>query len=673
MTDYSIDIIKDTSYTIELNEQGPQGPKGERGIQGPQGPVGPKGDKGDVGEKGDTGVSVVGVEEISKVGLVTTYRMTFSNGEYFDYQVTDGSIDGITREVIINIIGYEPASYTSVEGLTTRVSTLEERVEDLTASRANVSLNNLDEVGEKRFTDIQIALDGKQDKGKSGSGLELCDIGMALYIDETKGLRRRLNGSIMDITSNYQAFLTRLLEIKTTNPDYFTDEATWQSEATLNVDGCVYKFVLNYDSTGTNVVSVRLPKYPDYVEINAGGILPVVGNGMTLGLTDGTNNFGTVSNWTNGTGFYLGTANNYGGNIGDTGSTSSGNSGHSIGVTTDSTKSGIETTLKQTKLKLRYFIQIATGAETENNIINEIELNNPFSLLDYKYSEYELNNLSWLRSNGQYNYKAVYPAVYDLLLKIYNGTETKAGVSVKLWTDESATDYDFKINTVEETFMFPTKVKLASGKAVVGNGTTLGWSDGTNNCGTTCVGTYGIWLTPDYGSNKGTPTSVTLPITSNSRSIGITTDPTKSGMELSDSDLYLYFYVGETVQNANLIDAGRIGEQLANKQDKCIHIIDTYANGTSWYRIWSDGWCEQGGIATITASRNFTNTITLLKPFIDTNYTCNVTTVSNSKVQYITGYNITSLKTNSFVVTGSTYETAAIIVGFSWQASGYIR
>ena len=29
----------------------------------------------------------------------------------------------------------------------------------------------------------------------------------------------------------------------------------------------------------------------------------------------------------------------------------------------------------------------------------------------------------------------------------------------------------------------------------------------------------------------------------------------------------LYFYVGETVQNANLIDAGRIGEQLANKVD----------------------------------------------------------------------------------------------------------
>ena len=49
MTDYSIDIIKDTSYTIELNEQGPQGKQGERGIQGPEGPVGPKGDKGEQG------------------------------------------------------------------------------------------------------------------------------------------------------------------------------------------------------------------------------------------------------------------------------------------------------------------------------------------------------------------------------------------------------------------------------------------------------------------------------------------------------------------------------------------------------------------------------------------------------------------------------------------------
>lgn len=574
MADYSIDIIKDTSYTIELNEQGPQGIQGERGVQGPEGPVGPKGDKGDVGEKGDTGASVVGVEEISKVGLVTTYRMTFSNGEYFDYEVTDGSIDGLTREVIINIIGYEPASYTSVEGLTTRVSTLEERVEDLTASRANVSLNNLDEVGEKRFTDIQVALDGKQDKGTSGSGLEVCDIGTALYVDETKGLRRYLNGQIVDINTNTQAWLNRLLQIKTTNPDYFTTENNWQSEATLNIDGCVYKFVLNYASDGETVVSVRLPKYPDYVEINAGGTLPVFGNGMTLGLANGTYLNGLTTLNTNGMTRLSATDDAYGSQIG---SSAVGNAQFannvSIGVTTDPTKSGIKTTLKQTKLKLRYFIQIATGSETENNIINDIELNNPYSLFDSKYSDHELNNLSWLKSEGQWNSKAVYPDAYDKLLKVYNGTETVEGLSVKLST-ETYTDYDFVLNTSDETFRLPlkTKQKFYDDIApVVGNGLTLGLTNGTDNLGTTTLSgggnsyLYGITSTL-YGRPVG---SQGVSNYTYNGSVGLTTDSSKSGIEthLTETTLYLYFYVGETVQNANLIDAGRIGEQLANKVD----------------------------------------------------------------------------------------------------------
>jgi hypothetical protein len=46
--------------------------------------------------------------------------------------------------------------------------------------------------------------------------------------------------------------------------------------------------------------------------------------------------------------------------------------------------------------------------------------------------------------------------------------------------------------------------------------------------------------------------------------VGVSTDPTNSGIETSDSDLYLYFYVGETVQNANLINAGRIEEKIAD-------------------------------------------------------------------------------------------------------------
>lgn len=43
------------------------------------------------GTDGDDGVSVTGVELLSTSGKVKTYRMSFSNGNHFDYQVTDGA------------------------------------------------------------------------------------------------------------------------------------------------------------------------------------------------------------------------------------------------------------------------------------------------------------------------------------------------------------------------------------------------------------------------------------------------------------------------------------------------------------------------------------------------------------------------------------------------------
>lgn len=42
------------------------------------------------------------------------------------------------------------------------------------------------------------------------------------------------------------------------------------------------------------------------------------------------------------------------------------------------------------------------------------------------------------------------------------------------------------------------------------------------------------------------------------------------------------------------------------------YIYETYVNGASWYRIWSDGWIEQGG---------YSWNPTFLKSFSDTNYT----------------------------------------------------
>ena len=56
----------------------------------------------------------------------------------------------------------------------------------------------------------------------------------------------------------------------------------------------------------------------------------------------------------------------------------------------------------------------------------------------------------------------------------------------------------------------------------------------------------------------------------------------------------------------------------SNPRTNAVYITQTYSNGTSWYRIWSDGWCEQGGLV---ASGSGNKTILFVKSYANTNYT----------------------------------------------------
>ena len=439
--------------------------------------------------------------------------------------------------------------------------------------------------------------DGQVLELNGGGGLEVGDISTALYVNEAKNLRRYLNGQIVDNNKNTKVFIEDyLLGLYATNPDYFATEDNWQSEALLNIDGCVYKFVLNY--SGETVVSVRLPKYPDYVEINAGGTLPVVGNGMALGLTNGTNNVGLSALTNNYTLSMVDSA--YGipvKNVGVVGQVQQG----VAGVTTDPTKSGIQTTLKQTKLKMRYFIQIATGSETEANIVNTLENVNGFTLLESKYSDKPLYNESWLLSNGQYNAKAVYPTVYEALQVEYNteieaGTTvtlpsgvsyTKRGLSVKLST-ETYTDYDFVLNTADETFRLPLldgSEDLFSSRIetleIQSNPQSFiapanGWFQALAT--TTTANGY-VYFGGGYSTaslNKITYTNPTnykvydTVFVNKGESVtigagGATLDSVR--FYYAQGNGSLYFYVGDIDQNHGIVNMGRIGEQLATKTD----------------------------------------------------------------------------------------------------------
>lgn len=103
------------------------------------------------------------------------------------------------------------------------------------------------------------------------------------------------------------------------------------------------------------------------------------------------------------------------------------------------------------------------------------------------------------------------------------------------------------------------------------------------------------------------------------------------------------------------------------------YVTETYVNGTSWYRIWSDGWCEQGGYINSDVSTPSNGVVvTFLKPFLDSNYTItmlsghNDNTTNNLSVPF--GNAFYGCYQSSF----KTANTIRLCGEGTWYACGYI-
>lgn len=484
----------------------------------------------------------------------------------------------------------------------------------------------------------------KVELGNAG-GLEIGDIGIAAFgIDESKGLRRYLNGSKLSVNQNTQAFVDKLKAAVLSYPSLACTETQWQAIAASSVGGQCGKFVIQdaeeinyfaYSSTVAEVTTTYFTKstadaesvnvYNSSFEIQGQGSISsgvLTFNTATYsrdleadtiqqitayvrlpkiimpiqGLTDLTKLGELVeAGLPNITGslaqdilsYQIGASGALSvdalGSQGAQGSSSYGRWGTwSFDASRSSDIYGNSDTVQQEQIQYPYFIQIATGVEYEVNIVNDIELNNPYTLFDSKYTETQLYNTSWLLSNGNFYAKSVYVSAYEALVvennsevsagtsvQLPSGTNyVKRGLSVKLSTDEDITDYDFVINTTNETFKLPLKTHLASGNTVVGNGMALGVTDGTNNFGlseSSSNNKESLYLRSGfYGTEIGISGNNTGDYPTYNVGLGITADSEKSGIELSASGLMLYFYIGETVQNANLINIGRFEENKAN-------------------------------------------------------------------------------------------------------------
>lgn len=605
---------------------------------------------------------------------------------------------------------------------------------------ADASLSNITEAGKKVI---------KENSGGNG-GLEVCDIGMSLYIDETKGLRRWLNGQIVAINQNTQGFLTRLKKIVALYPSLLTTEENWQAAKTLSAFGQVGKFVFNYAEDEETVESVRLPAV-----VNVQGLLDLQNLGMTVEA--GLPNIEGMVYYGHG---YLVDATGafYRGKSGNLQRTVDGRTEQDYELLFDASRSnpiyGATDTVQEEAIQYPYYIQIATGQETEVNITNEIELNNPFFFGMSNYFKFKPNSLSWLKSAGYDEPKAAHPDYYNWILEnvnkgvkgfkgqegycfiatdspshywwvstespvvgasvyrydagvnsmFFDGTvETLTsngftftsifeGSSYTVTRDSSKdtsilhptawiTDNDFEINTSDETFRLPLKngtEGMFGGGAVVGNGMSLGLTNGSQTAGLTSL-TYHAGVT-DRGTLIGVTTGYGLNIGQSVAgsagfngivTAGITTDPEKSSLVVANAGVVpdgwaLYYYVGATVQNANLIDAGRMQEQITNiNAPSRGYLVQSYVNGRSWYRVYSDGWCEQGGQITVTVAA--TN-ITLLKSYKDNNYNA-VGCQANTDTAGYHMINVAAYSATQIQIRQNSVGSPLV----NWIAMGYIK
>ena len=213
---------------------------------------------------------------------------------------------------------------------------------------------------------------------------------------------------------------------------------------------------------------------------------------------------------------------------------------------------------------------------------------------------------------------------------------------------------------------------------VVGNGIALGLTDGTNFGGMTNNTSGGSGLrfyTGDYGASVGSGTGT---LNGNARTMGVTTDATKSGIEakINSVEVFYYMVISTKGQTAEVeIDINQVYEDLnikantslSNVDSNIDYVVESYREGNNWYRIYKSGWIEQGGVVGAWSGSGY-QTKTLLKPYINSTYFVgiHVYTEGSSGSVYSNFVDRRNMTTTTFQYRTSAIESKSAV----WYASG---
>ena len=435
-------------------------------------------------------------------------------------------------------------------------------VSDAAQSATNAANSAIDSANSATAsaTSAQAAQDALNDV----QGLIATPIGtifQSIYVDESLDIARQLNGQLISSTK-FTGFRSWLNTVQTALPNLFTTETNWQAEKTNSKLGQCGKFVID-DTAGT----IRLP-----CVVNAQGLvdLALIGgikNESLPNITGFEDMWGVGTGTDNPSGSYKKKATGVNADIAQGGGQFQ-TYLHEFDASGSSSTYQDNAPVQQEAIQYPYYIQVATGVEETLPAIREYNINTPFFFGQSMYSDVAPDNASWLASNGQYNARSVYPDYYDWLVEQMN-----AGVD----GFKGTTAYQFKGNTAETEAYVPSfatrnpvvgsAIYGGSPIQVLGHATQVN-ADGSvivqdvvNNITVTLVFKQEIpnipWFTDyDFAINTADQT-FRLPLKNGQE--GIFADNTvPAGWDL-------YYYVGDTVQDASLINAGAVLGQLSDK------------------------------------------------------------------------------------------------------------
>lgn len=414
---------------------------------------------------------------------------------------------------------------------------------------------------------------------KKAGGLELGSvIVMPFGVDESENKYRYLNGQVL-IQDQFSAFVTKVKSWKATRASLFTTEANWQAEKTNSKLGQCGKFVID-DTAGT----IRLPLVKNInglTDLSACGVIKaeslpnITGgdsssqNSLVSPVRSSVGNYGAVHI------------------IGNADESNRTQIGGEAGVlkravldfSSSSSTYQDNAPVQQEAIQYPYAIVVNTGVEEAERPINNYQVNNVYSYGMSQYYKGTMNNNSWLKSAGQWNDGTVYTGMYQWLVEQVN-----AGVSGFVASTATYTDYDFVINTTDQTFRLP----LLNGEEDLPDDRydtlTLGESNTLYTAPANGFYRFSVELPMSsyfaiFESNSGDVANL---IANEVAAIGqnyVAVAPVKRGQtiriqynntpDVNSARFYynggngnLYYYIGDTLQNAQLINVARIEEKL---------------------------------------------------------------------------------------------------------------